>query len=324
MIRLEQLIQSFISVIIRFHDLQNVQKPIITANDDASFQDKSREYARDLSRNPSKRANIKEILTNIIKEGTAGYPLRSPLFNYYLHEINFLFSIINRTTPLSPQELASQNDQLFRLFKDLILLLNTPKKSSVRVKFSDIAEDIETCKNPLISVNGLQYTTFLYSTARCRTGITLVEEVFTRLDIPLNVSEERLRQIVSEFSQEHENELLVKVLSAQNQSLTQQLKDQNGMIIDLNEKLKVITTKLEEFAKQPPAAAPNVNLEKDNELLKQRVSELEERLKLAESNKTPVLPANFAAKFRFPFAAIAAGNNVNPTKPTNDAKAPSP
>ncbi len=133
--KLENLIISLITIIIRYHDSQNsVRSKLITnESNPEKLRLRSRELAGklfDLEKN-----KLGAFLDKQIQEITTEYDLRKPFLNFLLYEICSLHSICKRTSAFTNEEQKEFITHITRLFNDFSTLLLTTKSTEYQIQF---------------------------------------------------------------------------------------------------------------------------------------------------------------------------------------------
>lgn len=215
MTKLEDLLNSLITVIVRYHDSQpGVTKLIMEADDDL-LKKKSRTAATGLLQ--EKDAPLKSHLEELIKECTKLYPGRRPFLHYIVHELLFLKSQRDREKSFEPNELIDYKNQVTQLLIDFRQLLTTSKSKTYTVKYSHLRNEVEA-KSPVnIALSGCidDSLNSYFRNKMCISGSILIAEVFDYLRISISCSDNEFKTIADELCTEHQNSLLVPELSAQ-------------------------------------------------------------------------------------------------------------
>lgn len=208
MTKLEELIYSLATVIIRYHDTQRGIHPLIVEIDPLLLRKKSRELAMSIMQN--RDTKFDEYLKSLIENCTKGYPGRLHFLIFLLHEISFLKAQLDRKTPFNPIEFEEYEKQVAQLFKDLSQLLSTIKSKTCKVSYSALSDT-----NTSIALSGLLNDAFFGNTF-CNSGLLLIDEVFDRFYISQSRSDQEIKALVVSLCMENQNALLANSLQSQN------------------------------------------------------------------------------------------------------------
>ncbi len=218
MTKLEDLLYSLTTVLIRYHDCQTGIKPLILENDVTLLRSKSRTYAINILQDKDYISRLEDL----IKTCTKGYPARTPFLFYLLNEIKFLKTLQDRKNSFEPDKLEEYKNQLSQLFVDLKRLLNTLKDETYEVKYSRLNAESENSK-VTIALSGLTQNAY-FGKKPCRSGDLIKEEVLDTLNISStysqkeidsrNYSDSEIKIIANSICIEHQNALLVPELQA--------------------------------------------------------------------------------------------------------------
>ena len=226
MTRLEDLLNSLTTVLIRYHDAQGI-KILITEADPILRQKKSRQEAIRILKNTEPKFD--ERLTKLNEECTGKYTERAPFLHYILNEITYLKSMSERKNSFTPEGLEDYKNQLAQMLIDFKNLLLTVKGSNYKVTYSTT--------NQMISLSGLENNAY-YGNKLCKSGDLLVEEIFNRLNISTTTSDEEIRELAADICITHQNALLVPELLEMKAQLTESTLIQKARIesLELSEK----------------------------------------------------------------------------------------
>lgn len=212
MTRLEDLLYSLTTVLVRYHDSQSSVKKLIAEKDVHELRKKSRNCAINIIQD--KETDFKIRLEELIKECTDGYPGRKPFLHFLLHEINFLKSLLDKKQSFNPEELKEYKNQISQLLVDFKTLLLTPKSKTCEVKHSKSGAYAKAT----IALSGLKNDSY-YGSDLCNSGGLLKEEALDMLNIAISYSDEEIRVIAEQLCLEHQNALKVPELEAQTECL---------------------------------------------------------------------------------------------------------
>ncbi|MBL7479836.1 hypothetical protein [Legionella bononiensis] len=203
MIRLEELLYSLTTVIIRYHD-NLMGKKLITAKDIPEARLKSRELAIAIIQNKDNGLDFSKKLENIIVNCTVGYADRQPFLYYILNEAVLINSFLNRKTSFTAEEFTEYKAQIYKLLIDIKGLLSTKKSGRYEVTRhqSDIGPKGDIALSGCINE---RYVGDYF----CNSGIFLNQEVLETLNISYGFSEERFEEFADRICMEHQNALLV-------------------------------------------------------------------------------------------------------------------
>ncbi|KGP64162.1 hypothetical protein EP47_10170 [Legionella norrlandica] len=282
MTKLEELLYTLASVIIRYHDSQpKVLNKLITENNPISLRRKAIILSKEIIQDQD--VEFKARLEDLIKKCTKGYSDRSPFLHFILHEISFLKSMQDRKKSFEPSQLEEYKKQIAQLLIDLKLLMITPKSKTHGVTYTKASEDYET----IISLSGLKNDGYVGGEF-CNSGNLIKEEVLEALNIHINSkvpeecsSDEEIKEIASSLCMEHQNSLVVPEFLEANQRLIQinqqqqkvvdtkseQLQDTNKKILELQAKIedqdrqiKELDQKVKEPIRPHPVFNPGFSL----------------------------------------------------------------
>ncbi|WP_392538212.1 hypothetical protein [Legionella sp. 227] len=206
MTRLEELIYSLTTVILRYHDGQPKVKQLVTETDEELLQAKYLICAKEIIQN--QEIPFKIYLSNLIKQcNDSG---RSPFLNYLLHEVASLKALLDQKKSLEPIQLEEYTNQIAQLFIDLKRLLDTPKSKTYKVTYSKTAES-PAVPNPLYGLKIKGY----FEDGLCNSGDILKDSVLKPFKITILSSNEDLKNIAKQICNEHQHTFLVPELFTQ-------------------------------------------------------------------------------------------------------------
>ncbi|WP_298622897.1 hypothetical protein [uncultured Legionella sp.] len=203
MIRLEELLYSLTTVIIRYHD--SLTAPLVSASNKTEMHLKSRELATSIIKEPA--LDFKLRLNEIIQNCTNGYQTRRPFLNFMLNEIVMLHSFLSKKEPFSAQELIEYKAQIFKLLMDVKGLLETPKSKTYPVTQHTTTMNSEG----VIALSGCKNDGYT-GNEFCNSGIFLKEEILATLNIKISFTEDKYKEFVERICTEHQYALLVPEL----------------------------------------------------------------------------------------------------------------
>jgi hypothetical protein len=215
-LRIEELLYSLTTLLVRYHDSQRGVTKLITGKDE--LRKKSRTCATEIILDKDKDHKVR--LDELIKECTDGYPGRKPFLHFILHEINFLKSMLEKKSSFTPDELKDYKNKVLQLLIDCKTLLQTPKSKTCEVTHSKFDNGTDAT----IALSGLINDGY-YGSELCNSGNLLVEEVLGTLNITVSDKDEELRTIADQLCSEHQNALKVPELEAQNVEQKKALED---------------------------------------------------------------------------------------------------
>lgn len=205
MIRLEELLYSLTTVIIRYHD--SLVSPLVSASNKTEMHLKSRELATAIINDHDQDFKLR--LNEIILNCTKGYPGRRPFLSFILNEIVLINSFLNKKNSFSPEEFIEYKAQVFKLLMDFKGLLTTIKSKTHPVT----QHKTEISPEGIIALSGCINDGYT-GNEFCNSGIFLKEEVLEILNIKISFVEEKYREFAERICTEHQNALLVPELLA--------------------------------------------------------------------------------------------------------------
>ncbi len=205
MIRLEELLYSLTTVIVRYHD-SLVAKRLVLASNKAEMQLKSRLFATQII--TDNEQDFRQRLGGIIQTCTEGYPGRRPFLNFLLNEITLLHSFLSRKESFSSAEFNTYKEQTFKLLMDFKGLLTTTKSKTYPVTQHKTGSNSEA----IIALSGCINDGYT-GNEFCNSGIFLIEEVLDTLNIKINFVEDKFKEFAERICTEHQNALLVPELT---------------------------------------------------------------------------------------------------------------
>jgi myosin heavy subunit len=214
MTKLEELIYSLATVLVRYHDSQPKVNKLVAEIDPTVLRKKSREYAIGIIQSKDPKFDH---LRGLIDTCTKGYSDRKHFLTYILHEITFLKNQLEKKSPFTAQEFETYQNQAAQLFLNLRQLLNTQKGATYRVTFRDLSSD------SLISIDlsGLINDAWV-GNKHCNSGLFVIEEVLGRFHMTETSTDEEIQELATSLCTENQNALLVNYLERQKSEWTEQ------------------------------------------------------------------------------------------------------
>ncbi|KTC79008.1 hypothetical protein [Legionella cherrii] len=268
MTRLEELIYSLATVIVRYHDSQDIRDKLVVAVDPTALKKKSHERAIEIIQDT--KIDYFPYLEGRISACTKGYHGREEFLFFVLNEIRFLKEQLDRKTPFEEKELQTFHEQLTQLFIDFRQLLNIKKgfKHSATLNSSKGAKTQELSGLLNDRMIGGKY---------CNSGQLLIEEVLFVLHMTTEDSNAELKEIASNICLEHQTQL-----ENQREKLKKANEDSEKEI----NKSELDKLKTSSEVQKSESEAQRLEIEKLKESLEMHKSESEAHiLELQETNK---------------------------------------
>lgn len=239
MTRLEELLYTLTSVIIRYHDSQpKVLNKLIVESNPILLRRKALALAKEIIQD--KDVECKGRLEELIQNCTKGYPDRKPFLYFILNEVLFLKSMLDRKSSFEPSKLEEYKKQIAQLLIDLKQLMITPKSKTYEVKYTSATENSETS----ISLSGVKNDGYVGGEF-CNSGNLIKEEVLEALNIHINSkntaecsSDEEIKALAESLCLEHQNALLVPELLEKTRILTESSQEQENELLTKTEQTK--------------------------------------------------------------------------------------
>lgn len=251
---LSSVLNSLVTVIIRYHDSQHVAKPMVASRKPEDFHKK----ADELLKEPT---SLISTLEDCINQCTTAlnYTNRNGLLLFLLSQVNYLNDIVNREKSFDENELKAIYERLSQLVIDARQLLNTYKGTPCTVRNSN---------GDWLKLDGL-HATYSY----CNSGLILQEELLQRLYLNPQSKDEEIRQTCQGLCDNFNNSLLAKEK------------------IQVEEKMKAreeewIRTKDENEQLRKEREAPTSRMDEEKEKLEERIANLEKELKRVRQENT--------------------------------------
>ncbi|HDL0330250.1 TPA: hypothetical protein PWK97_001508 [Legionella pneumophila] len=290
MTRLEELLYTLTSVIIRYHDSQpKVLNKLIVESNPILLRRKALALAKEIIQD--KDIECKGRLEELIQNCTKGYPDRKPFLYFILNEVLFLKSMLDKKSSFEPSKLEEYKKQITQLLIDLKQLMITPKSKTYEVKYTSATENSETS----ISLSGVKNDGYVGGEF-CNSGNLIKEEVLEALNIHINSkntaecsSDEEIKALAESLCLEHQNALLVPELLEKTRILTESSQEQESELLTKTEQTK--TDKKIILEQQ----ATIQEKDKEIEALKEKISDLTRTAPRPVFN--PVLPMGYSSLF---------------------------
>lgn len=225
MTRLEELIISLATVIVRYHDYYNAATACITKK--GATEKNYFDYSQKILENNELQSKLTELISKCPKND------RGPFLDFIKDELLVLKELLNKDNPFTTEEFELYQKQMTQLVVDFIKLLNTNKGTTYDVQ----------CNKPVvkISLGGLHDVGFgLLASSPCKSGQLLTEEILTRFNFS---TAEEATEWAKEQCNEHQNKLLAAssqtlvtrntVLEKENKSLQEIIKKNASMLDSL-------------------------------------------------------------------------------------------
>lgn len=258
MTRLEELLNGFATVIVRYHDSQPGTTKLITETNPVQARKKSLELAVSILNDKQKPfdTRLKEIITICTKT----YDGRLNFLSFVLEEILFFNNMRYRSKSLNEQELIEFKQQIIQLFSEFKILLNTIKSKSFALHISELSIPDKDRQDYQIGIKGLLNDALL-GNKFCNSGILLNEEVLEPFCIDASSSENKIKNIAEWICMDYQNNFLLAELKEINSSLEQLCEQQkvtiNQLEAKLTEKNAPVTAQAQVFS-QPSVFFPVV------------------------------------------------------------------
>jgi hypothetical protein len=276
MIRLEDLLRSLVTTVIRYPD-NNMSRQ--------AYQERAETLLLKLT---DEYKNLEDRISTLPDK------TRSPLFQYFIHEIKFLKEMLDRKNSFNTNELLHYKQQITQMLMTFKNLLLKTKTESLDVKYSIVYSDSASSSSPSVTLLGtmavpnaitgtFQYLTGAANTSLCNSG-TLLKEELLDLNIKASSSEQELQQLAHRLCQDLQDRLLLPELKAQIENSPSQ-----ETVKQLNQDLQTALGKNKELEAQitnSPSQETVDLLNQDLQAARERNRELEEAvLKLQQQVK---------------------------------------
>ncbi len=240
MTRLEDLLYSLATVIIRYHDVQSRVKKLVFETDKQLIRRDSRHLAKTIIND--NQVDYKTKFEALVKECP---PERKPFLTYVLNELVLIKLLLDRKTPFEPSQLEELKKQLFTLFSDFNKLLSTVKSRPCKITYSTS----DFTPGSTHTLDGLVNDGWAGSEL-CNSGIFLNQEVLERFGVTLISSPEEIAEIAEQICVEQQNALLISEIKMNEGNLlpippqeepssTQEMEKKNEQLVAQLSKLKI-------------------------------------------------------------------------------------
>ncbi|MCW8410052.1 hypothetical protein OQJ13_13810 [Legionella sp. PATHC035] len=268
MTRLEELIYSLATVIVRYHDSQAVKEKLVSAVEPTALRKKSHERAMEIIQDT--KTDYFPYLQGKISACTKSYHDREDFLLFILNETRFLKEQLDRKTPFEEIELQTFHEHLTQLFIDFRQLLNLKNG----VAYSVTSNNTKGSKMPDLS--GL-LNARMVGGKYCNSGQLLIEEVLFVLHMTPEDSNAELKQIASNICLEFQTQL---------ENQREKLKRANEDSEKETHKLELDKLKSSTEIQKSESEAQQLEIEKLKESLERQKSESAAQiLELQETNK---------------------------------------
>lgn len=203
MTRLEDLIYSLATVLVRYHDSQGLTVNLIDEPNESLKTLKSRKLA--ISIVTSDSLKFEDKLKELISNCTIKYPDRQHFLTYILNELIVLKEFHDSNTVMDHNSLLQYKSLVFQMINQFKQLLLIKKNETTAIKYSALPGN----NGADITLNGLINTAYVGSYF-CNSGILLLTEVLNRLNLSDKSLVEELECAAQDIITEHQNALLAK------------------------------------------------------------------------------------------------------------------
>lgn len=226
MTELTKLINSLITVIIRYHDAQLFITKLVTVNKDQSQKQSEYAYAHELF--ADKKINLKTHLEHIIDSCKDD---RKPLMHYLLHEIMYLKALSEIDYQIAPETMERCKRQVIQMLNNCQTLLKLPQGKTSDVVYSRTPGEREI----KISLAGLINESY-FGGSLCNSGIFLKEELDKFFLLPSTTAEE----IVNDILVQHQSPPIINAKQTEIEKLKAELAEQKRVLeLQAEEKAKI-------------------------------------------------------------------------------------
>ena len=183
---IRELLDSSILVIVRYH---NLKLPAVAGTEYETLQN--------LLAMP--HAQMIDDLNSLIEKAVTvhqGDEIRRPLLVYVRHTIDQLRTFIDSQTPLDDEELKLLTSNFIQFILDIQLLLTVAQSTAVTITYNQTPVK-------LVGLIGKLWGT-------CKSGQILSETLFPRLLLPLDSNDEKVKQLITHMTNEHQHNLITK------------------------------------------------------------------------------------------------------------------
>lgn len=242
MTRLENLLYSLTTVLIRYHDYQkDVVKEASDGSDSLEARERSRLRAISIIQDTESSFNTK-LNELIIKSTSNGYSKRKHFLNYIFTEIVFLKKLIDNNSPFEDFKLEEYKDRITLFFMNIRTLLGVVKSRTCHIHLQDTDDQGNVKRShdsnnkiihKAIALSGLINDDFFGGGYYCRSAELLDQEVLSRVNMGIysdgsvhipTCTDEAIAQFISDSLREHLNTLLIPQLSSENAAQKETIK----------------------------------------------------------------------------------------------------
>ena len=241
--RLEDLLHSLATLLIRYHDAQKVKRIIEDAD-----PKKTRAYAIKILHDPD--IKFEERFKPIINTFEKIYKERKPFLDFLLNEIIYLKDVLNRKKSFSFEEEGLLKKHLYQMLMDFRQLMLTPNNKKHRVTYSPTkSEEDRDDKDTLLlgMINTARVGRFF-----CTSGDLINEEILLRLTLGMSdkttPSNEEVFAIIESLFEEHQNKLVIKELQHEAEKVTDADKLAQAQAEKLADATKLVTVQAAKLA----------------------------------------------------------------------------
>lgn len=307
MTKIQRLAYGLISIVIKYHDSQNVEEKAIDAfAKKSNLERKSAEEQLFKDIFLLSPIELKEVLTNLINSCTTNYQERKDYLNFILDTIINLKDCCSRQEAFTSETLDSIENQLKQLFQDFILLLKSNKGTPCKVHRLSLCSLSKEHQNFSTLTGLLDYGGFYFT----RSGNFLNTEVMQVFKITTNAHDEDIAATAKLMCLELQTPHLIKLIELQKNEI-KKLKERVQFIENSHEdhlqhyeKLKIDNANLKK--QQEEYKTQLVSKSQENDSLRDQLNALQEQLEDSrETNK------KMKEKFTFNFASHASKMDYN-------------
>ncbi|CAM2788105.1 Uncharacterised protein [Legionella steigerwaltii] len=223
MTRLEELIYSLATVIVRYHDSQDIKEKLVVAVEPSVLRKKSHDRAIEIIQDT--KTDYFPFLEGKIAACTKGYHVREQYLLFILNEIRFLKEQLDRKTPFEPKELQTFQEQLTQLFIDFRQLLN------LKNGMMHPATENSSKGSKLKELSGLLNTRYVGG-KYCNSGQLLIDEVLFVLHMTTEDSNSELKEIAGNICIEHQTQLSLQSEKLKNEAKESEFEKQKLSLLE--------------------------------------------------------------------------------------------
>lgn len=233
MTRLEDLIYSLATVLVRYHQIRGFTVSLDNESDKLLKAEKPRTLAASIIN--SDKPKFKDKLSELITQCTLNHVVRQPFLTYILNELIFLKSIHSRTDVLQKNELPQYETVIFQMIQQFKQLLTIRQDETTAIKYSTLPGSASDGAN--IKLNGL-INTAIFGPYYCNSGTLLLEEVFYWLNLTDKSSSDEIQSTAQDIVSEYQNKLIAYAAEQHQQESAEELnslKERHEGILDEKE-----------------------------------------------------------------------------------------